>query len=198
MKRRAILAGLLAVALVALVLVLLATGGSGPAGDGVTQGKPFTGQSAVTRSVASIGPPGISGPASGDRPGPSAKADAAQEAAHEEAIGEEEGSRATAGARPAAPSRGPTSARSPSRARVGRPGEAGRGLPLGTTAARRQTPRSPRPNRRSLPRTADLLPRCAIERARASFHRTRWARSARRRPWLTSTAGSRCSTSRET
>jgi hypothetical protein len=53
MNRRAILAGLLAVALVALVLVLASSGGGGQAIE-ITEGKPFTGDAGVTRSVASI------------------------------------------------------------------------------------------------------------------------------------------------
>ena len=53
MKRRAILAGLLAFALVALVVVLASSGNDGQETE-ITQGKPFTGSSPVTRSVASI------------------------------------------------------------------------------------------------------------------------------------------------
>src|SRR6478735_4828523 len=53
MKRSAIFAGLLAVSPVALV-VALASSGNGVQATEITQGKPFTGSSPVTRSVASI------------------------------------------------------------------------------------------------------------------------------------------------
>jgi hypothetical protein len=55
MKRRPILAGILIVVLATLVVVLVRSG-SGGGGEGVeiTKGKPFRGESPVTRSVASI------------------------------------------------------------------------------------------------------------------------------------------------
>jgi hypothetical protein len=53
MNRRAILAGLLAVGLIVMVVVLASSGGDGQ-GTEITQGKPFTGSSSVTRSIASI------------------------------------------------------------------------------------------------------------------------------------------------
>ena len=53
MNRRAILAGLLAVGLIVLVVVLASSGGDGQETE-ITQGKPITGSSSVTRSVASI------------------------------------------------------------------------------------------------------------------------------------------------
>src|SRR6476660_114730 len=53
MKRRAIFAGLLAVSLVALVVALASSGNGGQETE-ITQGKPFTGSSPVTRTVASI------------------------------------------------------------------------------------------------------------------------------------------------
>jgi Bacterial Ig-like domain len=53
MKRRAILAGLLLVALAALAVVLVRSGGAGQAIEGV-KGQPFKGESGVSRSVASI------------------------------------------------------------------------------------------------------------------------------------------------
>src|SRR4051794_22747150 len=53
MKRRAILAGLLAAALVALAVVLASSGGGGPETE-IIQGKPFTGNSGVSRTVAGI------------------------------------------------------------------------------------------------------------------------------------------------
>ena len=53
MKRRAILAGLLALALIGLAVLLASSGGGGQETE-ITQGKPFTGNSPVTRSVASI------------------------------------------------------------------------------------------------------------------------------------------------
>jgi Bacterial Ig-like domain len=53
MNRRTILAGILIVGLAALVVVLLRSGGGGE-GAGITRGKPFRGESPVTRSVAWI------------------------------------------------------------------------------------------------------------------------------------------------
>src|SRR6476660_6067101 len=53
MKRRAIFAGLLAVSLVALAVALASSGNGGQETE-ITQGKPFTGSSPVTRTVASI------------------------------------------------------------------------------------------------------------------------------------------------
>jgi hypothetical protein len=53
MKRRAILLGLLAFALVAMVVVLASSGNDGQKAE-ITQGKPFTGSFPVTRTVASI------------------------------------------------------------------------------------------------------------------------------------------------
>jgi Bacterial Ig-like domain len=54
MKRRTVLAGLLIVALAALVTVLLRSGSGGGEGTEITKGKPFRGESPVTRSVAWI------------------------------------------------------------------------------------------------------------------------------------------------
>jgi hypothetical protein len=84
MKRRAILAGLLAVALVALALALASSGNDGQ-GTEITQGKPFTGGSPVTRSVASI----AAGQRYMDRH-PEIERRAETEAASEEAAREEE------------------------------------------------------------------------------------------------------------
>src|SRR6478672_10786150 len=53
MKRRAIFAGLLAVALGALAVALASSGNGGQETE-ITQGKPFSGGSPVTRTVASI------------------------------------------------------------------------------------------------------------------------------------------------
>jgi hypothetical protein len=53
MKRRALLAGLLAIALVVLVVVLASSGGGGEKAS-VMRGKPFTGEAGVTRSIAAI------------------------------------------------------------------------------------------------------------------------------------------------
>src|SRR6478735_8289990 len=53
MKRSAIFAGLLAVSPVALVVALASSGNGGQETE-ITQGKPFTGSSPVTRTVASI------------------------------------------------------------------------------------------------------------------------------------------------
>jgi hypothetical protein len=85
MNRRAILAGLLAVGLIVLVVVLASSGGDGQETE-ITQGKPFTGRSSVTRSVASI----AASQRYLDRH-PEIERRAEREAAAEEAAGEQAG-----------------------------------------------------------------------------------------------------------
>ena len=94
MNRRAILAGLLAVALVALVVVLASSGGGGQETE-ITQGKPFTGE--LVRDAQrrlDRGQPAISGPrirrSSARRPSEAAAEEAAREQAGEEAADEGE------------------------------------------------------------------------------------------------------------
>jgi hypothetical protein len=88
MKRRAILAGLLVVALAPIVVAVVSSGGGGQEAQ-ITKGTPFRGESGVTRTVAWIKTRQEYLDRHPEIAEAQARADAAQEAAREEALGEQ-------------------------------------------------------------------------------------------------------------